>query len=467
MSDSVTIATNPNLPTAQNYLQLRQLALAYLQSTGDAAWTDYNLHDPGITFMELFAYCITDLSYRQDMPVATLLAVDINGDINGDSQVLYTPAEILTISPLTINDYRILLINVTGIANAWLSVCTTVSGQCGYPLYVDCTTQSLSYNETPNNLIYGGLYDVTLQLDTDSSLGNLNSGSVVYHFVLPLAAGSSLPYQPCLDDPAVNYDGYIEMRFPSAGLISTNPLYAALLVLMEPGTTVIPPPGGITGFEISTDPIQYGPVIITNSPVGDPSQATSITDSQLRNSLNSALYASFLVHYTDPNGVSGTLEMDNIPFKVYFYDSDGNMIVQVSDLVTMIEETTAGGIFATYLAKLQAVETAVEDVRFELNEHRNYCEDFCSISLIQTEDFAICCDIDATTDADLDALQEAIYAGIINYLNPPLSFYSWEDLVSQGYTIDQIFNGPRSSCGFIKTSDLESSGIRTWIYTAD
>ena len=448
MSDTGTVAKNPSLPTAQDYLQLRQLAMNFLDNGGSATWTDFNVHDPGITFIEMLAYGITDLAYRQDMPMPTLLAVDIEGDINSNSQTLYTPAQILTISPLTLDDYRILLINIAGIQNAWLLLNTDANGQCGWPLYFDCKHGKLSYQNNGANqrLVYGGLYDVNLLLDSGTDgLGNLNSGSVVYSFSLPYS-----PFDPPLPDQACginledSYNGYIEMRLLAPGVVITSPDYAAL---MAAGT-------GVTAI---TD------VIITVNT----SQTTTILPGELQNALSSNLFVSAVIHYETAGGTVGALALEYVPFKVYFDDSNGSMVLTVNDLLSIIGESTSGGIFATYVARLQKAETVIEQAKYALNEHRNYCEDFCNISLIQTEDFAICCDIDASTDADLNQLQAQVYAGIINYFNPPLSFYTWEQLVAQGYSIDKIFNGPRSSCGFLKPDDLDNSGLRTVIYTAD
>ncbi|HET9397830.1 MAG TPA: hypothetical protein VFO45_03345, partial [Sphingomicrobium sp.] len=41
-----------------------------LASMSDGRWTDFNVHDPGITILELIAYALTDLGYRANHSVA-------------------------------------------------------------------------------------------------------------------------------------------------------------------------------------------------------------------------------------------------------------------------------------------------------------------------------------------------------------------------------------------------------------
>ena len=60
--------------TALNREQLYALGLKHIQRLSSEIWTDYNLHDPGITTLELLCYALTDLSYRASFPIADLLA---------------------------------------------------------------------------------------------------------------------------------------------------------------------------------------------------------------------------------------------------------------------------------------------------------------------------------------------------------------------------------------------------------
>src|SRR5207249_11697827 len=110
MNDSVVISKNPKPDPSEDYGWLRQKGLEYIQQLGSRLWTDYNIHDPGITLLELLCYGITNLGYRTSLDIKDLLALPKNETPHPEWQAFYTAREILTISPWTINDYRKLLI---------------------------------------------------------------------------------------------------------------------------------------------------------------------------------------------------------------------------------------------------------------------------------------------------------------------------------------------------------------------
>src|SRR3989304_10543702 len=119
MSDSVVIPKYPKRDPSEDYAWLRQKGLEYIQQLGSSLWTDYNIHDPGITLLELLSFALTDLSYRTSFAVADLLAVPLNLTPDERRQGFYTAREILTINPWTIRDFRKLLIDIDGIKNGW------------------------------------------------------------------------------------------------------------------------------------------------------------------------------------------------------------------------------------------------------------------------------------------------------------------------------------------------------------
>lgn len=96
--------------------RLAAAGLEHLRQLCGARWTDHNLHDPGITALELLAYALTDLSYRASLPVEDLLA-------SGPSAVagqFFGARDVLPNRALTALDYRKLLIDLPGVKNAWV-----------------------------------------------------------------------------------------------------------------------------------------------------------------------------------------------------------------------------------------------------------------------------------------------------------------------------------------------------------
>ena len=102
-----------------DFNNLKKNGIAALQEICGKTWTDYNLHDPGITILEQLCYALTELNYRAEFPMTDLLAGN-DGKIDLNHQALYQPQDILPSQPVTLNDYRKLIIDrVPGIDNIW------------------------------------------------------------------------------------------------------------------------------------------------------------------------------------------------------------------------------------------------------------------------------------------------------------------------------------------------------------
>ena len=108
------------------------------QFSGDI-WTDYNAHDPGVTLLEYLCYAITDLGYRTNFPIEDLLYAKVPSGMEQKDNALHPAEEILPTAPLTINDYRKLIIDAEDrVNNVWV----------------------MPMGQT----IYQGLYEIKLQL---------------------------------------------------------------------------------------------------------------------------------------------------------------------------------------------------------------------------------------------------------------------------------------------------------------
>jgi hypothetical protein len=99
-----------------DYAFLRQAGIRHLERMAGEQWTDFNIHDPGITILEQLCYAITDLGYRINYDLKDLLA-------DGTAEPyrsLYSPAEVLTTNPVTLTDLRKVVIDIEGVRNAWI-----------------------------------------------------------------------------------------------------------------------------------------------------------------------------------------------------------------------------------------------------------------------------------------------------------------------------------------------------------
>lgn len=153
MSDEITSIsrTTPAHPSL-DFTRLREEGIAYIAELAGKVWSDYNLHDPGISTLEVLIYAITDLGYRTQFPVNDLLTSQEANPLKN----FHTLAEVAVNCPLTMNDYRKLLRDTEHVRSGWLQMANT--------------------SELGQNL--KGLYEAYVELDEDPKLGNLNDNSV-------------------------------------------------------------------------------------------------------------------------------------------------------------------------------------------------------------------------------------------------------------------------------------------------
>ena len=441
MPKSITIQKKPAIPAGSDYQLLRQKGLEYIQQLGSRLWTDYNIHDPGITLLEALSYAITDLGYRTSFDIKDLLAhmteelPDPDGQYPADKrQAFYTARNILTVNPWTTGDFRKLLINIDGIKNGWLR-CKECSCD-GLDLYANCTKSVLQYETTSNKIIIKGLYDVLVEFEDEEKSGNLNSGKINYNF--SFTNGLKLAHAG------------IEMRLPSwAALEDSKDLYRSF---RKPGSV-------ITGIK----------VLFISGNKGDSTDIPDSPDSLRDNALRGPLFATVEVDFQpDPENLSEEkLTFTDVPLTVWFMNSEERRALEFSDLKLAIIDMTESGIFPRYLEKIKLADRIIADTVDELHRNRNLAEDYCSIRAIEVEDIAVCFDMEVTPSADIEAILGEAYYLIDQYFSPDLKFYSLQQLLDEKVPVDEIFEGPALSNGFIKNDELAAATLREKLLASD
>lgn len=141
---------------------LREEGFKHLQAVAGHIWTDYGAHDPGVTILELLCYAVIDLNERLSQNIGDILAAN-RTDTEG--RQFFSPREILTINPVTVNDYRKLLIDLPGVKNARLFPVT----ENRPALYYDQDNSALLYDYAPGaqRVALKGLYRVFIEKDED------------------------------------------------------------------------------------------------------------------------------------------------------------------------------------------------------------------------------------------------------------------------------------------------------------
>jgi hypothetical protein len=441
MASSKTIQKNPSLADSSNYEFLRRKGMEYIEKLGSKLWTDYNIHDPGITVLEALAYALTDLGMRTSLDIKDLLALenpetpDSDGQFPSDKrQAFYTARNILTVNPLTKNDFRKLLINIDGVKNGWLN-CKICPCNDIY-LYANCKKSKLQYETTPQQVIVKGLYDVLLEFEEEEKSGNLSSGKIKYKF--SFQNGIQLA------------NATIEMRLPSwAKLEEEKTKYENFRAEKSE----------ITGIEVN----------YISASTSDNKDIPDSPEQVLNNALRKPVFAGVDVTFKPDkdNPETETLTFEFIPINVWFRNISERRALVLDNLKAAISDLTSAGIFPKYLEKIKRADEVVAETIQVLHHHRNLAEDYCSVKAIEVEDIAICADMEVDPSADIEAVLGEAYYLIDQYMSPDIKFYSLQELLDAKKPVDEIFEGPALNNGFIDNDELEDASLRETLYASD
>lgn len=149
-----------NSITPLDYDMLKECGLKYIQSIANKNWTDFNLHDPGVTILEALCFGLTDLAYRTEFEMKDLLTKQghLHPNLAG---TLYPAESILPSNPLSILDYR------KFIFEKYYNHITDIQIESN-----DYSIKDPHNNSNSTNI--KGFYDVRIQLksDADKSIAN-------------------------------------------------------------------------------------------------------------------------------------------------------------------------------------------------------------------------------------------------------------------------------------------------------
>lgn len=129
--DPISISREQAERTTLNFEALRQLGLEWSQQLSGNTWTDYNLHDPGVTILENLCFGLLDLAYRSEFKIEDILfapqqqslsAGDRSSDAIAEDQAFHFPEHIFTTNPVTVSDYRKLILDrFREVRNVWIN----------------------------------------------------------------------------------------------------------------------------------------------------------------------------------------------------------------------------------------------------------------------------------------------------------------------------------------------------------
>lgn len=148
MNESISINRLTEDYSLIDFKKLKAEAVKNLENMTGEIWTDYNIHDPGITILEQICYALTDIINRCDFDINDLLTNE-DGNIDFHSFSLKDAIEIYPSQPVTFNDYRKIIFDDSyDIINLWISKSKRNNINGVYDLIVECT-----YEEEENGKI--------------------------------------------------------------------------------------------------------------------------------------------------------------------------------------------------------------------------------------------------------------------------------------------------------------------------
>ncbi|MEM0997923.1 MAG: hypothetical protein AAGN35_12610 [Bacteroidota bacterium] len=120
--EPASIPKEPEVQESMDYAFLKRTGIDEIQEIAGDIWTDYNEHDPGVTILEQLCFAITELSYKTGMSVEELLYARRRERFEGKDNGFFTPDKAFPSAPISIVDYRRLLIDYLypDVKNAWL-----------------------------------------------------------------------------------------------------------------------------------------------------------------------------------------------------------------------------------------------------------------------------------------------------------------------------------------------------------
>ncbi|GBO53446.1 hypothetical protein APA_1353 [Pseudanabaena sp. lw0831] len=427
MPSQITIPKKNNQALPMDREQLYAIGLKHIQTLSSQIWTDYNVHDPGVTTLELLCYALTDLSYRASLPIADLLASK-SDNANEMKNQFFTARQILPNRPLTILDYRKLLIDIPSVKNAWVQS----DSQAYYADIVNSFNPDLEDILEPSRLGCATLFTDDI-IDLRSLATKLNqSPDRKSQYINGRLTAKTKEVMP------------VYLNAPDE--ISLDSSLRTLLV-----------------WDLNR--------IIQNITVQNgANRSVSLYESQhfadVRLSEQTLGLLALNIGETQIERLNRMLLEDAYPEiskNQWLRDRFTRQSLKKIDLAGLYEvKIEYEEDITTDAAKLNVIQA----VRQKLLANRNLCEDFVRFDQVETQLFQLCAELELAPDANVTKINAAILSQVQQYLSPSVKFYTLSEMLTR-YPVDHIFDGPALDHGFINDDELETADLLTEIRLSD
>ncbi len=431
MLTQLTIPKKSTQLLAMDSQQLYAIGLKHIQKLSSQIWTDYNVHDSGITTLEYLCYALTDLSYRASFAIADLLASE-SDNAREMSKQFFTARQILPNRALTLLDYRKLLIDIEGVKNAWVQ-----------PAPLSYYADTVNPSDPENFFASPRLSSVALFVDEITDLASL----------------STKLSQPSTSDRVSQYiskklSNQLLEALKAEASASEDEKRSLTILLVQALNGIIQETIVLDGVPKGVS--LYDRARFDDVPLSEPTRR--LLEQKIREA--------------DIERLNRLLLED-----VYGAEILKNQWLRDKSSLREIEQVDIAGLYAVKieyenpmsLTKLEVIQS----VKSKLQANRNLCEDFVAIAEVETQSFQLCAELELSPDADVERVKADIISQVQEYLSPTIKFYSLSQMLAQkkpdgtAYTVDEIFDGPALDSGFMDDDELENADLLTEIRLSD
>jgi hypothetical protein len=158
------------------------------------------------------------------------------------------------------------------------------------------------------------------------------------------------------------------------------------------------------------------------------------------------------------------------PLPALYYHEGRRELSLVADDDTA-EQVQLKGLYRVLIEKSelsrQGGAVVQREVTRRLHAHRNLCEDFAEVVVLDPHEARVHAHVEIDPVADAETLLLTIYQVIDEYMSPTIQFRTLRDALADGRRVDEIFDGPRLDHGFVDSEALTRLERRRTLHTSD
>lgn len=434
-------------PDGLDFETLRKEAISKVQDLCGEIWTDYNLHDPGVTILEQLCYGLTELSYRSGFEIRDYLVNEKNR-IDYPQQALFSPEEILPSAAITEVDYQKILYDaIPEIDYVWLEPCTTGERAVAkglYTIYVKIDEELIqSYAGKPRN--NANLSELSGRLErlgvTSNSMRTLldQLGDRLDAWYETLRKGGGSVESTCLQaEKAKQLDDRISgvLNQLDASLAGVDKLWGQINYIWPVIIDSPDNPDLISRFDAALEKLH---IVFSYAKLAD---ALKPILSELESNSENLIFLC--------DGLLAKLAIPLSRFDIVLSKLDKTLRGIKKDLFSSIENLDRE------VGKLDkaAIKQRVLSV---FARHRNLCEDVQRIEIFQTIPYYLAGEVEIRPSCNTAKIYAEIFLKCAHHISSGIQIDRYESILSQTGSYEKIFSGPLTTHGYISDRCFEMS----------